>query len=197
MKSFLWRYKSLVVIWLIVFAIGGYGGYILFIKSSGNENPYVLSNTSNKTESPEETTEPTENEIKHVGLGEAAQDGDLEFTATGINCEDRTVGTNQYAMDEAEGQFCRLSVTVRNVGDSAVDLPSNQQLITPAGEETNLDSQATQYAQENQTTGYWYENIASGSKVSGDLVFDISGGQVARAILHGSQDSPGVDINLD
>lgn len=196
-KNFLWRHKSLVGIWLIVFGIGGYAGYLLFVKPSGNENPYVLSETSKNAAAPEEAAaEPAEEEIKRVGLNETAKDGDLEFTATGINCEDRTVGTNQYAMDEAEGQFCRLAVAIKNLGTAPADLPASQTLITPTGEESSLDIQATQYAQEDQAAGYWYEDIAPGKAVTGDLLFDVSGGQAASVILHGTQDSPGIEVNL-
>lgn len=195
MKDRLWRHKFLVVIWVGVLGVGGYAGYLLFLKSSGNENPYVLSNSSN---SQGETKAATEEAVTSAAIGEAAADGDAEFTVSGINCTESTIGANQYAMDEAEGVFCRLNVQVTNNGTETVSLPESQSVTVSEGNEYTLDVSATQYAQEDQTTGYWYEDIASGATVSGDLVFDVPAAMTpVSAMLYGSDDSAGVEVTLE
>lgn len=197
MKDFLSRHKSLTAIWAVVLVIGAYAGYTLFFKSSGNENPYVLSNSSSRADTQEEAAGSAEEGARRINKGEAAQDDDMEFTVNSISdCSETTIGTNQYAMDQAQGRFCRLNVTVKNVGSAPASLPAVQRLALTSGEEFKLDSQATPYAQEDQTAGPWYEDIAAGETVTGDLVFDISDGQVAKAFLHGAEGTPGIEVNL-
>ncbi|HTE58129.1 MAG TPA: DUF4352 domain-containing protein [Verrucomicrobiae bacterium] len=198
MKNFLWRHKFLILIWVTVFVVGGYIGYLLFFKSTGGKNPYTIA-ASEKAVNDTKTAETPKNQPKKPQIGEPAQDGDLEFTVKGTACNgERTIGTNAYAQAEAEGQFCRLSITLRNTGSAPVSLSLAAQRVFVATEDSYpADEGATQNAQADQTKNYWYQQIAPDSTVSGDLLFDLNGGEeMRRAELHGAENSPGIQINL-
>ena len=199
MKSFLWRHKFLIVIWVIVLTIGGYIVLtVLDTSQDGEENPYTIS-ASEQAANDAKTAETLKNQPKQVKIGEAARDQDLEFTVKGTRCDgERTIGTNTYAHAEAEAQFCRLSVSVKNVGSAPASLPLSQQkaFVTTEDARTAV-TDATQYAQADQTKSYWYDQIAPGSTVTGDLVFDLNGNEeMLLAELHAAENSPGVKVNL-
>ncbi|MEU8660148.1 DUF4352 domain-containing protein, partial [Actinoplanes philippinensis] len=50
--------------------------------------------------------------------GEAVRDGKLEFTVTRMDCSKTTVGL-EHLKRTAEGRFCVISLTVRNIGDGS------------------------------------------------------------------------------
>lgn len=195
MKSFLWRHKSLVIIWVVVFGIAGYSAYIL-TKSSDNENPYVLSNSADKpaeTKTPDTPKQPTQ-----ATIGQAATDGNVEFTVHGIKCGETTIGSNAYAHDQAEGEFCRLSLKVKNTAAQTISLPAKRQkLVDSTGKEYELDTQATQYTQSDLSSGDWFTDITASKTRTGDLAFDITAGaSIKKAMLYGSEDTPGVEVSL-
>jgi hypothetical protein len=196
MKSFLWRHKYLLAIWAVVFGIAGYVGYTLFFKTSGHENPYVLSNTSSQSNSSKPAE--TEPKLQQITMNQTARDGGFEFKVTGVRCSEQTIGSNQYAFAEAEGTFCRVSVEIKNTGDSPASLPLQSQFINTDSDDVKhpADKEDTQYAQEDQTAGYWYEDIAPEETVSGDIVFDPPSPNVSRVILHGSENTPGIEVEL-
>ena len=128
-------------------------------------------------------------------VGEAANDGKFEFTVKSIECGKTSVGS-QYLTKEAQGQFCLLSVTVKNIGDQAQSLFStNQKLLNAQGQQYAADDTATIYAAPNGSS--WYSNINPGNSVEGTIVFDIPKGQtVVTAELHDSALSSGVKVSL-
>jgi hypothetical protein len=197
MKGFLWRHKTLLVIWVAVFGIGGYLGYILLSASgSGGENPYTLSSTSNnQSPSPEQ---PASNQPKQAKVGQAAKDGDLEFTVTSSKCNGETSIGSTYARAESEGTFCRLSISIKNQGSKATSLPlSAQKAFVDEDNPLAVEVDATQYAQADQAKGYWYDQIAPGKTVSGDLIFSVNGKEEPiLAELHGTENSPGLKVTL-
>jgi len=128
-------------------------------------------------------------------IGEAANDGKFEFTVKSVECGKTSVGS-QYLTKEAQGQFCLLSVTVKNIGDEAQSLFStNQKLLNAQGQQYAADDTATIYAAPNGSS--WYSNINPGNSVEGTIVFDIPKDQTAvTAELHDSALSSGVKVNL-
>lgn len=195
----LMRHKVLIFIWVVALAMGSYISYLLFFKSTGGENPYTIS-SSQKATNDAQTAATIKGQPKKPKIGEAAQDGDLEFTVKNTACNgERTIGTNAYAQAEAEGQFCRLTITIKNIGSAAVSLPLAAQKVFVTTEDSYpADESATQNAQADQTKGYWYQQISPGATATGDLVFDLSGGQVMKiAELHGVENSPGIQVGLE
>jgi uncharacterized protein DUF4352 len=49
-------------------------------------------------------------------LGESLRDGKFEFVVSGLECGIRRIGSD-YLNEEAQGPFCVVSSSVRNIGD--------------------------------------------------------------------------------
>lgn len=129
-------------------------------------------------------------------VGQAANDGKFEFTVSSVECGKTSVGANQYLTKTAQGQYCLLNVTVKNVGDQAQSLlSSNQFLLNTSGQKYSADDMATIYNAPNGTS--WYNDINPGNSVNGAIVFDIPKDQTATtAELHDSAFSNGVKVTL-
>lgn len=128
----------------------------------------------------------------------AAGGGDSSTnTSQGVECGKASVGTNEYLTQKAQGQFCLLSLTVKNIGDEKQSLfSSNQKLFNAAGQEYSADDTATMYAS-SDTTSTWFNDINPGNSVSGVIVFDLPKDQTpVSALLHDSAFSSGVKVNL-
>lgn len=195
MKGFLVRHKVVVGIWAVVFMIVGYGGFIMLSTSKGDESPDYL---TNKTTPQPPNAQTLASQVTKVKKGEAAKDGDLQFTVTGVACNgEQTIGT-PYAQAEAEGSFCRLKVAIKNTGTKATDLPlAAQRAFVRDDKSVHLEEDATQYAQADQTSTYWYKQITPGKTVTGDLVFAVNGGEELQAAeLHSAEGSPGIKVTL-
>lgn len=170
---------------------------MLGASNDGEENPYLLSSNTSSQTTGQTAGANTNNQPKQASVGQAMKEGDLEFTVKGVRCDgERTIGENQYSRAEAEGQFCRVSVSVKNIGKSALSLPLPAQKGFVSKEESSPpQTDATQYAQADQTKGYWYEQIAPGKTVSGDLVFDVNGNEeIILVELHSAENSPGIRV---
>lgn len=129
-------------------------------------------------------------------IGQAANDGKFEFTVSSVECGKTSVGTNQYLTKTAQGQYCLLNVSVKNVGDQAQSLlSSNQYLLNASGQKYSADDVATMYNTPNGTS--WYNDINPGNSVNGAIVFDVPKDQTpTTAELHDSAFSGGVKVTL-
>jgi len=119
----LMRHKLLVVIWVSVFAIGGYVAFsVLGTSKDGEENPYVI--TAINEAKTAETLNNQPKQPQNAKIGQAAQDGGLEFTVLGTkDNKETTIGANVYTQAEAAGRFGRLSITIKNIGNTPASLP--------------------------------------------------------------------------
>ncbi|MDB5169922.1 MAG: hypothetical protein JWN82_318 [Candidatus Saccharibacteria bacterium] len=129
-------------------------------------------------------------------VGEAARDGRFEFTVKSVECGKTVVGDNPYLTKTAQGQYCLLNVSVKNIGDKAQTLfSSNQKLLNAQGQEYSADDTATIYAAPSGAS--WLNDINPGNSVDGTIVFDLPKDQTpASAELHDSALSGGVKVNL-
>ncbi|MDQ5886373.1 MAG: hypothetical protein QG623_421 [Patescibacteria group bacterium] len=129
-------------------------------------------------------------------VGQPANDGKFEFTVKSVECGKASVGSNQYLTKTAQGQYCLLNVSVKNVGDQAQSLASsNQYLLNASGQKYSADDVATMYNTPNGSS--WYNDINPGNSVEGAIVFDIPKDQTpVTAELHDSAFSRGVKVNL-
>ncbi len=129
-------------------------------------------------------------------VGQAANDGKFEFTVKSVECGKASVGTNQYLTKTAQGQYCLLNVSVKNVGDQAQSLlSSNQYLLNASGQKYSADDTATMYNTPNGSS--WYNDINPGNSVEGAIVFDVPKDQTpVTAELHDSAFSGGVKVTL-
>jgi len=161
---------------------------ILTLANSGNKkaanNPVVAANQS----------QPVANK-QLPAIGQAVRDGKFEFTLTKIDCGATSVGTG-YLTKTAQGQYCLLSMSVKNIGDHSQSLiASNQYLYNATGQQYSADDVATMY--ESPDNNAWYDNINPGNSVTGTVVFDIPKDQApVTASLHDSLYSGGVKVSL-
>jgi hypothetical protein len=131
-----------------------------------------------------------------VKIGDPVRDGKFEFVVKSVTCGKTSVGTNQYLTKEAQGQFCLMDLTVKNIGDQQqLFAESAQKLLNTDGLQYSSDSVASLYNSNNSDT--WLNQINPGNSVQGVIVFDIPTDQVpASAELHDSVYSGGVKVQL-
>lgn len=130
-------------------------------------------------------------------IGEEADDGKFAFTVTNIKCGEPTVtDSSGYLTKAAQGQYCLLTLSVKNIGDKQqLFSESDQKLLNSAGQQYSPDSTATLYNSGNSDV--FLSQINPGNTVSGVLVYDIPVGQTpVTAELHDSSLSGGVKVNL-
>lgn len=128
-------------------------------------------------------------------IGQAVRDGKFEFTVTSIQCGKPTVG-DQYLQKTAQGQFCLLNMTVKNIGSESQTFSDSGQLLFDAnGNKYSADSGASFYANPSGST--FLNTINPGNVVTGSIVFDVPKGVTpTQAELHDSSFSGGVKVNL-
>jgi len=130
-------------------------------------------------------------------IGQAARDGKFEFTVNSVKCGETSVG-GDYLKTNAQGQFCRLNLSVKNIGNEAQSLlADNQKLVNAQGQEYSYSSTGTIYAAPSGSTSTWYNDIKPGNSVNGEILFDLPKDQTPiTAVLHDSAFSGGVKISL-
>lgn len=167
-----------IVLGVIVSAAGG---------SDSNKSASTGSGSSVKTESKETVAK----------VGEPARDGKFEFTVKSVTCGKSSVGTNQYLTKTAQGQYCLMDLTIKNIGNEKQSLlSSDQKLFNAAGQEYSADDTATMY-NSTDTASTWYNDINPGNSVSGVIVFDLPKDQTpVSAELHDSAFSNGIKVTL-
>lgn len=182
------RHKILtaIIVIIVLIKIGAAVG--------GNQTSNNQTSSSNHKQQP--TTIPSNNKPQIAKIGELARDGKFEFVVKSIECGKATIGTNEFLRKDAQGQFCLLSVSVKNIGDVKQSLFSfNQKLFDAAGKEYSADDTATLYITPQGSS--WYSEINPGNSVEGRIVFDIPKNVTPiTAELHDSAFSYGVNVSL-
>jgi hypothetical protein len=175
------RFILLAIIALIVI--------IVVATSGGNDNGSSTSSSDGDTSSTGGGS--SENA---VGLNQAARDGKFEFTVTGQDCSKNTIGTSPLSKT-AQGTFCVVSLTVKNIGNEAQLLDaSSQKALDAAGKEYSADSSAAMYMGDTNT---FLNQLNPGSTVTGQIAYDVPvGTKLTKLELHDSPFSGGVTVNL-
>jgi hypothetical protein len=126
-------------------------------------------------------------------VGEPATDGSLQFTVHKLKCGVGRVGDPTFGVD-AQGQFCLLDITVKNVGKASNFYDGTSQKVYDAkGSEYAHDSNAAGFV--NQNAGTFLEQINPGNTAKGTLVFDVPKNvKITKVVLHDSMLSPGVSF---
>ncbi len=182
-KSWFARHKIMTVI--LVFIVIG----VIASAAGGGSKTNTSSNNSSSTSK-------ADNKTQVAKVGEAVRDGKFEFTVKSIECGKPSVGTNQYLTKTAQGQYCLLNVSVKNIGNEKQSLFSaNQKLLDAANKEYSADDTATLYAAPQGSS--WYSDINPGNSVEGQIVFDVPKDVTPSiAQLHDSALSGGVKVSL-
>ncbi|HZM64070.1 MAG TPA: DUF4352 domain-containing protein [Candidatus Saccharimonadales bacterium] len=181
-KNWFARHKVLTVVLAFVVI-----GVIAAAAGGGKSNTPTSSNSATKSSDAASTAK----------LGQAARDGKFEFLVNSVKCGEVSIGS-QYLNKTAQGQFCRLNLTVKNIGNEAQSLDSRSQyLFNAAGQKYAADGTATLYAEPSGASSTWYNDVNPGNSVTGDIIFDVPKDQTpATAELHDSAFSGGVKVNL-
>jgi hypothetical protein len=180
-KNWFVRHKVLTVILALITV-----GVIASAASGGNKSTSSKDTQSNKSRSAAQIAK----------VGETTRDGKFEFIVKSIECGKSSVGPNQYLTKTAQGQFCLLTLNVKNIGDKQQYFSeSDQKLLNSAGQQYSPDSTATLYNSNNSDS--FLAQINPGNSVDGVLVFDIPKDQTpTTAELHDSSFSGGVKVSL-
>lgn len=178
------RHKVLTVI--LVFIVLG-----VIVSAAGGSKTNSNDTTDNKTDSAK-----TDDPAKVAKIGEAAQDGKFEFTVNSSECGKTSVGANEFLTSQAQGQFCLVDVTVKNIGSEAQTYDSSSQYLFDATDaKYSADNSASFNANPQGST--FLNQINPGNSVTGKLVFDLPKDKTpVRAELHDSTFSSGVKVNL-
>lgn len=185
-----WVKKNKVLVIFLVFAVFiGIG-----LTSSAPKTP-ELRGSSDVARSTTANSKPTAPQIPKIGT--PVKDGKFEFVIKSIQCGQPTVGSNEYLTKTAQGEFCSLTLSIKNIGNEAQGLFSaNQKLLNGQGQKFSADDTATLYAAPNSQVPY--SNINPGNTVEGVIVFDIAKGAIpTTAELHDSAYSRGVKVSLN
>jgi hypothetical protein len=132
---------------------------------------------------------------KDAQVNKAARDGKFEFTVTGIKCGVKSVGPKEFGT-KAQGQFCLVDVTVKNIGKEAQIFDGSSQYAYDAdGTEFSHSGDAAVYANEGNAT--FLEQINPGNQSKGKLVFDVpADAKITSVVLHDSPFSGGVRVKF-
>lgn len=132
---------------------------------------------------------------KTAKLGEAVRDGKFEFTVQQVKCGVTQLGSDLVGK-KAQGQFCLVTVQVKNIGKEAQAFSDSSQKAFGADKtQYTTDSAAGIYANPDAAT--LFNQINPGNQVTGVLVYDIpAGATIAKLELHDSPFSGGVTVQL-
>jgi hypothetical protein len=128
-------------------------------------------------------------------VGQAVRDGKFEFTVQKIKCGVTEVGDSVLG-EKAQGQFCLVTVKVKNIGNEAQTFDnSNQFAYGSTG--AKYDSNTSAGMDVNQNDDTFLNDINPGNSVTGVLVFDIpKTAKLAKLELHDSMFSDGVVVTV-
>jgi len=128
-------------------------------------------------------------------LGKTVRDGKFAFTVTAVKCGIAQVGTSDFLIQKAQGQYCRVSLTVENIGNEAQTMfASNQYLFDTKGRKFSADDTASLY---DDSAKLMFEQINPGNTAKGHIFFDVpKGTTVSKLELHDSMFSGGVEVRL-
>ena len=130
-------------------------------------------------------------------IGMPIRDGKFEFTVKSLKCGVPSVSDNSgYITKSAQGQYCLVDISVKNIGDKQqLFMENDQKLLNASNVEYSADSTATVYNSNNSDV--FVNEINPGNTVEGTIVYDIPKDQTpVTAELHDSSFSNGVKISL-
>lgn len=151
-------------------------------------DPQAKATTPAATKPP--ATEPAETA---PGIGERARDGKFEFVVSRVRCGVPRIG-DQYLNKTAQGQFCLISVRVRNIGDEQRTFEQSSQYLFDAAGRRYETGDAGLYLEDSKS---FLEDINPGNGVNGTLVYDVPKNfKPAKIELHDAAFSGGVEVTL-
>ena len=129
-----------------------------------------------------------------IGIGQPARDGKFEFVVNRVDCGTKQIG-GQYFNTKAQGQFCIVDLTIKNIGNEPQSFfGANATLINAQGQQFSASSEAAIYLPNSSSL---YEEINPGNTLNSKVVFDVPvGTALGQLELHDSAYSGGVKVSL-
>ncbi len=130
-----------------------------------------------------------------AGLNTPVRDGKFEFTVSKVDCGKTQVGANSL-VKTAQGQFCIVSLSAKNIGNESQYLDaSSQKAMDAQGRKFSADGAAGMYLGDQGNT--FLNQINPGNAVQGQVVFDIpKDAKISKLELHDSPFSGGVSVGV-
>lgn len=187
------KLKVAVIITAVVFGLSFVFGMVAAMTADPATSTTTQTVNSSTTNNEQATTE---NAATLPKIGQPARDGKFEFTVKSVSCGQTSLG-GEYLTETAQGQFCQLNVSVKNIGNEPQTLfVDNQYVYNAAGQKFSADSAATLVA--NPSSDTWIGEINPGNIIDGIMVFDLPKDQAPTiAELHDSAFSDGVKVSLE
>jgi hypothetical protein len=180
-----WYKKPLFIVLIAIAAI-----VLIAAISSGGESD------TDTAESNGATADTADSGTDAAGIGDAVRDGKFEFVVDKVDCGATKAGKG-FMAENAQGQFCFVSMSIENIGDeSQAMFADNQYMYDEQGREFAADFDAT-FALGNKGQ-MLFEEINPGNAIEGIVVFDVP--KAAKPIsleLHDSMLSDGVSVSID
>lgn len=185
--------KVTLIITGVVFVLGA----VVALGSGSATTPTAPQVSNNEEKKETESKASKDEEVANAKLGEPARDGKFEFTVKSVDCGKTRIG-DQYFGTDAQGEFCLVNISIKNIGDEAQSLfADNQYAYNKDGQRYSADSEAAIYLDSDAGSNTWYDEINPGNSVSGAIVFDVpKGTKLATVELHDSAFSGGVKVDL-
>jgi len=162
--------------------------------SSGDSSSAPESSASAPADGSEGASSAPAEDAAGPGIGDEARDGKFAFTVSKVKCGAKKVGS-EYLNSKAQGQFCLVTMTVKNIGDEAQMFDAGSQKgQTSSGATVDADGTASLYANDDANT--FLNEINPGNSLKNVVVvYDIAEDQELTALeLHDSMFSDGVSV---
>jgi hypothetical protein len=134
-----------------------------------------------------------------ISEGQPADDGNFHFVVTDFSCgKTYLVNDNQFEDATAQGQWCVMSLTYKNVGSVSGNFSSSSQYVYDNdGKQYSADTTGTMAANKSSSQCVIYQQINPGVTGSCVVAYDVSKGVMPlTAMLHASSDTVGVEVLL-
>ncbi|MGC4805261.1 DUF4352 domain-containing protein [Micromonospora sp. DT233] len=127
------------------------------------------------------TAAPTPTKSKTPRIGDKVRGGDFVFTVKGVKCGISRVGS-EFLNKKAQGAFCRVGVTVKNVTKSAHTFHADGTLTAQdaSGRKYDVDGAAAIYG--NSDGQGFLDEINPGNTVTANVYFDVPKGTKLKTI---------------
>lgn len=192
-KNWFKKHKILTVIGVLI-VIG-----IIGAATSSNKTPNTTANTTN-TSSSSSSSSATATSTALPKINQQANDGKFGFTITSLQCGVTQIiqSDNQYDVATPQGQYCEVSLTVKNISTVSQTFDdSSQYLYDSSNKQYSDDSNGTIAANPSSSQFMDLPTVNPGVSISGVLAFDIPKGVTPTyAMLHDSSASDGVKVSL-
>lgn len=127
------------------------------------------------------TAAPAPAKPKTFSIGDTVRGGDFEFTVNSLKCGISQVG-DSFLNSKAQGTYCRVKVTVKNVTKSAHRFHADGTITAQdaSGREFDADGEAGLYG--NDDGQGFLDEINPGNSVKANVYFDVPKGTKLKTI---------------